>query len=76
MINHPIFIGIALIVGSLLTGRVCLLCGGEAILWVFLIAIGMFIGGVLVLKAYWKNNVSTFNSQHNVNWGGRYNGRF
>ena len=76
--THPIFIGISLVVSALISGRLCFFCEGETIIWVLLLSIGLFFGGLLVLKGYWKNNVSNLNTQHNINgFGGRrYRGRF
>ncbi len=37
-------------------------------MWSIILSIGLFIAGVLVLIAWWRNNVSMFTTKHNVRW--------
>jgi len=73
-----IFIGIGLIVLGFIVGRMGIAQTGEVAFWFILIAFGLFISGLMCVKFFWKNNVSSLNTQHNVNgFGGkRYKGRW
>ncbi len=75
--KHPIFIGIALIIGSFITARILFTLEGEIVIWLIILTFGLFIAGLVVLKGWWKNNISNFNSQHNIHQNkNRYKGRF
>ncbi|MFH1237844.1 MAG: hypothetical protein ABIH79_03385 [archaeon] len=70
--KHPLATGILLIVISLLTFRfspeIGSLIGFEVGFWIFLLALGLCIAGILVLVGWWKNNISNFNVQTNLKW--------
>lgn len=70
--THPVILGIALIVASIIIFRFSIASvssnPSEASFWIALIGIGLFIGGLLVLIAWWRNNVVTMNTKHAVNW--------
>ncbi|MEK6811171.1 MAG: hypothetical protein AABX96_01535 [Nanoarchaeota archaeon] len=40
----------------------------EGMAWSWLIGIIFIVAGLLTLKAWWKNSVSNFNTQHNFHW--------
>ncbi len=70
--KHPISLGVILILASIVLFRLSFtnvfLHSSEVFMWSMLVSALLFIAGLLVLKGYWKNNVSNFNSQHNFNW--------
>ena len=69
---NSITIGIILIISSLIIFRLsftnAFLNSSEVFLWSLLLSLGLFIAGVLVLVAYWRNNVSMFTTKHSVRW--------
>lgn len=40
----------------------------EGMIWSGLIGFGLIIGGILMIIAWWRNNVSMFTTKHTVNW--------
>ena len=40
----------------------------EGMAWSWLFGIIFILAGLLTLKAWWRNNVSNFNTQHNFRW--------
>ena len=70
--RHPLATGVLLIIASLLTFRfspeIGELIGFEAGFWIFLLALGLGIAGILVLVGWWRNNISNFNVQANLKW--------
>ena len=70
--KHPLATGVLLIIASLLTFRfspeIGILIGFEAGFWIFLLALGLGIAGILVLVGWWRNNISNFNVQANLKW--------
>ena len=73
--KHPIAIGVLLIIVSFVLFRLSFtntfLNSSEVFIWSILISIGLFIAGILVLIGWWKNNIATINTKHNVNWRNR-----
>ncbi len=59
--RHPITIGILLIIASLILFRLSFtnqfLSSAEFVIWTWLLSVGLFIIGLLVLIAWWRNNV-------------------
>ena len=70
--RHALATGVLLIIASLLTFRfspeIGILIGFEAGFWIFLLALGLGIAGILVLIGWWRNNISNFNVQANLKW--------
>ena len=72
--RHPLATGILLIIASLFTFRfspeIGFLIGFEVGVWIFLLALGLGIAGILVLVGWWRNNISNFNVKANLGWKG------
>ncbi len=70
--KHPLVTGILLIIASLFTFRfspeIGSLIGFEAGVWIFLLALGLGIAGILVLVGWWRNNISMLTTKHSVKW--------
>jgi len=43
----------------------------EFRIWIFLASIIFFIVGIIAIRVWMKNNVSNFNTQHNIGWRNR-----
>ena len=70
--KYPLWTGIILVLGGIILFRFSFtntfLRSQEVFVWAILVSIGLFIAGIFVIKAYWKNNVSNLTTRHNVNW--------
>ena len=70
--RYPIWTGIILILASIILFRLSFtntfLSQSEVFVWAIILSIGLFIAGILVLVAYWRNHVSMLTTRHNVNW--------
>ncbi len=70
--KYPVWTGIILILASIILFRISFtntfLNQSEVFMWAMVLSIGLFIAGILVLIAYWRNNVSMLTTRHNVNW--------
>ena len=68
--KNPIFTGIILILASLVLSRLSFtntfLNSAEVFMWSMILSVGLFIAGVLVLVAWWRNHVFTMNTGHTV----------
>lgn len=40
----------------------------EALFWMQFLGVILILAGILMIVAYWRNNVSNFNTKHNFNW--------
>ena len=73
--KHPVATGIILIFASIILFRFsftnAFLSSSEVFMWSIILSIGLFIIGLFVLIAYWRNNVSMLTTRHNVNWRNR-----
>jgi hypothetical protein len=68
---HPLILkGILLIIAGILVLRFShVVFGfGEGTLWSWLVGWAFIIAGLLVLIAWWRNNVSMFTTKHAVKW--------
>ena len=70
--KHPIVSGVILIIASLILSRLSFtnsfLNQPEVMMWSLIISGGLFLAGLLVLVAWWRNHVAILNIKHNVNW--------
>lgn len=70
--KHPIVSGVILIILSLILLRMSFsnsfLNKPEVFMWSLLVSGGLFLAGLLVLVAWWRNHVSMLTTRHNVNW--------
>jgi len=70
--RYPIATGIVLVLLAIILFRFSftneILSSGEFVFWVWLVAAILFIAGILVLIAWWRNHVSMFTTRHNVRW--------
>ena len=70
--KHPIATGVLLIIASFVLFRMSFtnsfLSSAEVFIWSVLLSIGLFIAGLLVLIAYWRNHVSMLTTRHSVRW--------
>ena len=68
--RNPIFIGIILMITSLVLFRLSFtnifLNSSGVFMWSIILSIGLFIAGVLVLIAWWRNNVARFGTWHKI----------
>ena len=73
--KHPITIGVILIIASFILFRLSFtnqfLSSAEVVIWTWIISLGLFIAGVLVLVGWWKNNILNINTGHQVTWRNR-----
>ena len=73
--EHPIATGVLLIIVSLILFRLSFtnsfLGSSEVFMWSIILNIGLFIAGLLVLIAWWRNHIATINTRHSVNWRNR-----
>jgi Flp pilus assembly protein TadB len=73
--RHPIISGIVLIIASFISLRLSFTevfwFGPETFLWLVLFSIILFLIGLFILVAWWRNNVSMFTTKHNVGWKSR-----
>ena len=73
-INPQIFNGLSFIILGILLIRFSSLifvqwfAWSEGIFWGYLIGVGLIIGGLFSLIAWWRNNVSMFTTKHRVRW--------
>ena len=71
---QQIITGIVLLVAGILTFRFSyeIFVGwfnwAEGMAWSWLLGLGLIIGGILTLVAWWRNNVSMFTTRHHVKW--------
>jgi len=69
--KYPIWTGVILLLAGIILFRLSFtntfLNQPEVFMWAIILSIGLFIAGVLVLVAYWRNDVSMFTTKHNVN---------
>ena len=70
--KYPVWTGVILLLAGIILFRLSFtntfLSQPEVFMWAIILSIGLFIAGVLVLVAYWRNNVSMLTTRHNVNW--------
>jgi len=73
--RHLIFTGIFFIAVGIILWRLSLTLNFfkqyEIVMWVWLIAGALVLGGIMVLVAWWRNHVSMFTTKHSVNWKNR-----
>jgi len=73
-INPKIFNGVSFIILGILLIRFSSLIfiqwfsWSEGIFWGYLIGVGLILGGLFSLIAWWRNNVSMFTTRHRVRW--------
>ena len=70
--KHPITVGVTLILASLILFRLSFtntfLSSSEVFVWSIIISIFLFLGGLLTLIGWWRNNISMLTTKEKSSW--------